>query len=171
MSRHWRLGSILHGKAVMSTLHPSVRRALSAGARNSLILLATLAVSGRVTPPAQASRLLVSSGDSVLCFAETTGAFIDIFLASGSGGLARSQGLAFGPDGNLYVSSQESQSVLRFDGKTGAVLGAFVPAGSGGLALPMGLVFGPDGSLYVCSFGTSSILRYDGRTGAFIDTF
>src|SRR5947209_339168 len=101
----------------MSTLHPSVRRALSAGARNSLILLATVVASGRITPPAQASHLLVSSGDGVLRYAETTGAFIDSFVGPGSGGLARSQGLAFGPDGNLYVSSQESQSVLRFDGK------------------------------------------------------
>src|SRR5207302_1031446 len=129
--------------------HHSVRRALSCGARNSLILLATLAVSSRIAPSAQASHLLVSSGDSVLRFAETTGVFTDIFLASGSGGLAHSQGLAFGPDGNLYVCTQDSQSVLRFDGKTGAVMGAFVPTGSGGLALPMGLAFGPDGNLYV----------------------
>jgi streptogramin lyase len=171
MSRHRNPAALFHGKAVMSILQPIVRRVLSAGARHSLILLAAAAASGRIAPQAQASRLLVSSGDRVLRYAETAGDFMDVFLAAGSGGLTRSQGLAFGPDGSLYVSSQDSQSVLRFDGNTGAVLGVFVPRGSGGLTLPMGLAFGPDGNLYVSSFGTSSILRYDGRTGAFLSAF
>jgi hypothetical protein len=87
----------------MSILHPSIQRALSAGARKSLLLLVAVALSARLAPPAQASQLLVSSGDRVLRYAETTGDFVDVLLASGSGGLARSQGMAFGPDGSLYV--------------------------------------------------------------------
>ena len=90
-------------------------------------------------------------------------------------------GLAFGPDGNLYVATQSSNgsSVLRFDqagdprpapGQGGAV---FVPAGSGGLAQAVGLAFGPGGNLYVSSCGggnvgqcgSGSILRFDGVTG------
>lgn len=149
----------------------SMRRAVRAGARPVLALLAALATAALAAPRARASRLVVSSGNSVLAYNETTGDLLGTFIAPGGGGLLRSQGLAFGPDGSLYVSSQDNQSVLRFDGRTGAALGSFVPAGSGGLALPMGLAFGPDGNLYVSSFGTSSILRYDGRTGALIDTF
>jgi streptogramin lyase len=155
----------------MNILRPFVRRALASSAHPALILLALAAAGGPMAHRAQASRLLVSSGNSVLTYNELTGDFINAILAAGSGGLARSQGLAFGPDGNLYVSSQDSETVLRFDGSTGAPLGVFVSAGSGGLALPMGLVFGPDDNLYVSSFGTSSILRYDGRSGAFIDAF
>jgi streptogramin lyase/fibronectin type 3 domain-containing protein len=113
----------------------------------------------------------VSSSDGVLRYSEATGAFVDAFVPQGAGGLVQSQGLAFGPDGSLYVSSQNTQSVLRFDGKTGAFLGPFVPTGAGGLELPMGLTFGPDGALYVSSFGTNSILRFDGKSGAFQGAF
>ena len=54
----------------------------------------------------------------------------------GSGGLVRAQGLTFGPDGNLYVSSSVNDQVLRYDGSTGAFLDAFVSQGSGGLDGP-----------------------------------
>jgi sugar lactone lactonase YvrE len=105
----------------------------------------------------------------------TTGAYIDDFVPPGSGGLSHADGLVYGPDGNLYVSSREYNpgpgSVLRYDGTTGNFLGAFVPAGSGGLNHPGGLTFGPDGNLYVSSLDTNSVLRYDGTTGGFIDVF
>jgi hypothetical protein len=121
-----------------------------------------------------------------------TGAFIDEFVASGSGGLDSPTGLSFGPDGNLYVANDAptNPNVLRFQGPSGpapgAFLGTFVPAGSGGLQMPLEAIFGPDGNgdgrldLYVsdATFEGSSlsgkkgtVKRYDGVTGAFIDTF
>src|SRR5262249_57877920 len=75
--------------------------------------------------------------------------------------------LAFGPDGNLYVSSYGTNSVLRYNGATGGFLGTF--ASGGGLNQPLELVFGPDGNLYVSSSGSNSVLRYSGTTGAFLD--
>ena len=59
--------------------------------------------------------MLVSSrfNNSVLRYDETTGAFIDAFVASGSGGLDNPDGLVKGPDNNLYVASFNSNSVLR----------------------------------------------------------
>jgi DNA-binding beta-propeller fold protein YncE len=80
-------------------------------------------------------------------------------------------GLAFGADGNLYVSSFSSDIIERYDCITGAFLGIF--ASGGGLEGPMGLAFGPDGDLYVSSTSTwnNSVLRYDGHTGAFVGTF
>jgi DNA-binding beta-propeller fold protein YncE len=135
-------------------------------------LLAAIGVGGYAAP-CRAADLLVSDqvADSVLRYDGSTGRFIDIF-ASGSG-LAATQAILFGPDGNLYVGNifgNAGDSVLRFDGRTGAFLDVFVPPQSGGLAAPQGMVFGPDGNLYVSSL-FDEVLRYDGTTGAFIDTF
>jgi hypothetical protein len=106
---------------------------------------------------------------------------MDVFVSSGSNPFGENrpgstQGLVFGPDGNLYVSSfpMLHPSVLRYDGMTGALIDAFVPERSGGLSYPSGPLFGPDGNLYVRStpdFNLGAVLRYDGTTGAFIDEF
>ena len=105
---------------------------------------------------------------NVLRYDGQSGAFIDEFVAPGSGGLWYPTYLIFGPDGNLYVSSFTEQ-VLRYDGQSGAFLGVF--AQGAGLHDPLGLAFGPDGNLYVASGRSDAVLRFDGTTGAFIDTF
>ena len=76
------------------------------------------------------------------------------------------KGLAFGPDGNLYVASVTNNNILEYNGSTGAFLRAFVSAGSGGLNNPCGLMFGPDGNLYVSSVRHATILRFEGPRGA-----
>ena len=101
------------------------------------------------TPAAGAEVLYVSSGDtdSVLAYDGETGAFLRTF-ASG-GGLTEPEGIAFGPDGNLYVSSR-SDAVLRYDGKTGAFIDVF--ASGHGLVDPAGIAFGgPENDLFVSS--------------------
>ena len=92
---------------------------------------------------------LAHAQNDVLRYNGATGAFIDVFVSSGSGGLNQPEGLTFGLDGNLYVGSQATDEGLRFNGATGAFIDAFVSTGSGGLFEPEGLVFGPDGNLYV----------------------
>jgi WD40 repeat protein len=123
------------------------------------------------TAAAGTSSVFVSSGDtnSVLAYDASTGAFQGTF-ASG-GGLEEPEGIAFGPDGNLYVSSRSNQ-VLRYDGRTGRFLGVF--ASGHGLADPAGVAFGgPGNDLYVSSGvpdeggGGNQVLRFDGRSGAF----
>ena len=109
--------------------------------------------------------------DNIVRYNAATGAYVDTFVAVGSGGLNGAGGLAFGPDGHLYVSSQISDQVLKYNGTTGAFMSAFVAAGSGGLNGPTQLTFRPDGYLYVASYNTDSILRYNATTGAFVGTF
>lgn len=61
------------------------------------------------------------------------------------------EGIALGPDKNIYVASTDSNNVLKFNGTTGAFMGKFVTDGSGGLNGPRGVTFGPAGSLFVTS--------------------
>jgi len=90
--------------------------------------------------------------------------FVDVF-ASGSG-LDVPDSLLFGPDDNLYVTSNGSDQVLRFNGATGAFMDVFAAFGRDGL------VFGQDGNLYLSgSHASNDVRRFNGTTGAFIDTF
>jgi DNA-binding beta-propeller fold protein YncE len=74
-------------------------------------------------------------------------------------------GLAFGPDGYLYVADWSAREILRYDSQTGDMLGVFATLSSA----PVNIAFGPhDGNLYVTA---GDILRYDGTTGEFIDVF
>jgi len=90
----------------------------------------------------------------VLEYNGTTGAFVTNF-ASG-GGLNFPQGLVFGPNGNLFVSSEGSDSVLEYNGTSGAPIGTF--ASGGGLSDPGVLTFSPGGSAPVPEPSTMILL-------------
>jgi hypothetical protein len=96
---------------------------------------------------------------------QSLGAFVS---QSDNGGMNRSAGMAWGPDGKLYVGSLNTNQVLRFDGTTGASLGTFID----GVDSPAveGLVFRPDG-LYVLSRNAATVQRFDATTGAFLGVF
>jgi DNA-binding beta-propeller fold protein YncE len=129
-----------------------------------------------------------ASGDpaSVERFDGKTGAFLNYFVAQGSGGLEHPSYMVFGPDGrkdgklDLYVAAAHEGAIYRYDGSTGAFKGVFVSAVSGGLDAPQGMVFGPDGNLYVASgnwftssngpfytgeFPPGAVLSYEGPSG------
>ena len=121
--------------------------------------------------------------DSILRYDGVTGAFLDAFVAAGSGGLNSPTAISFGPDGNFYVASGAHDdyfnSILRYDGTTGAFLDVFVAAGSAGLTLAptAGMIFGPDANsdgtpdLYVSNGEVDEVLIYDGADGSYVDTF
>lgn len=125
---------------------------------------------GDLTP----ASILVSNsrGDDIVRYAQDTGAFVDVFIPKGTGGLFHPDTMIIGPDGALYISSGDTpatSAILRFDAKTGAFQNEF--AKGNGLHRPYGIAFGKDGKLYVSSFLTDELLRYDGKTGAFVDVF
>ena len=79
--------------------------------------------------------------------------------------------IAFGPDGNLYITDTRDFRVLRYDVGQGTI-GIFTPTNSR-LNYAENLRFGPDGNLYVSSnavIGPDSfyngIFRFNGSTGA-----
>ncbi len=104
---------------------------------------------------------------AILRYDGVTGQFIDVFVGDNprtpnideTGGLFRPYGSAFGPDGNLYVSSFLSDQILRYNGKTGQFIDVFASGNQqpGGLNGPNGLLFGPDGSLYVTTQGSVAV--------------
>lgn len=107
-----------------------------------------------------AQELLVADSltDSVRRYDPATGAFLGTF-ASG-GGLDAPFGLAYGPDGNLYVSSFVTNKILKYSRATGTFLGEFAS-----VSRPYDLALGSDGDLYVQS-DVGGISRFDGSSGA-----
>jgi hypothetical protein len=97
-----------------------------------------------------------------------TGAFIDIFVPAGTGGMDSAGGLAFGPYGDLFVANPTDSNVLRFDGSTGALIGVFA---STGLVDPYDIVFDSNTNMYVNDYNTHEIRRYSSATGELIDVF
>ena len=99
-----------------------------------------------------------NGSDAILKYDGVTGAFLGNFVTSKAGGLADPVGLTFGPDGNLYVASEDGPEtpgptrgngqVLKFNGTTGAFISVFVPENSGGLSGPMFLAFDPNQNDY-----------------------
>ncbi len=135
--------------------------------RRVLLVAMVNALSINLVAAISSADVLVSSrfSNNILRY-DDTGAFSGVFAQGPE--LANPNGIAFGPDLNLYVGLGDTGSVLKYNRVTGAFMGAFVPQGSGGLGGVRDIVFGPDGDLYVASGTTDQVLRYNGNTGAFV---
>jgi hypothetical protein len=80
--------------------------------------------------------------------------------------------MAFGPDGNLYISGGTfggNLGVRRYNPATGAFIDFFANTGSD-LYSPSGIAFGPDNNLYVAT-GANNVMRFNFPSGAFMDLF
>lgn len=127
------------------------------------------------------------SKGEVVRFDALTGRFVDIYVASGVGGLRWPWNLAFAANGDLLVVSwsETANAILRFASPRTAASGRpFAVRGtSGGSAAfiarenwsPLYAAVGPDGDVYVSTSDSSAssgaVLRFDGRSGAFVSTF
>jgi sugar lactone lactonase YvrE len=84
------------------------------------------------------------------------------------GRLAGAQTLRTGPDGLLYVVSEENHRILRFDGETLAFVDVWLEDAR--LEKPTALDFGPDGAAYIGSYAGGRVWRYaDGELTVFLE--
>lgn len=94
-----------------------------------------------------------------------------MFIAAGEGGLDGPQGLAFDPDGNLWVGSTFPPRIHRFNGQTGAYIDT--PIGVG-LLVPGGLTITSDWLVYSVCTPCQKVHRYNAVTQqsiVFLDHF
>src|SRR4030095_14111268 len=107
--------------------------------------------------------LYVAYGFYVNRYHPTTGRFLGRFVDTGDrSGSRYAVGLAWGPDGKLYVATQNTAGVQRYNAKTGAFMDDFVPAGSGGLTAPFHINFTsvtPVNHLPDCSRARAGVAR------------
>ena len=75
---------------------------------------------------------LAAQSNQVLKLDPVRGGVVEVFVEDDpltptdeTGGLAWPHGLRFGPDGDLYVASSETNQVLRYDGASGAFRGVW----------------------------------------------
>ncbi len=107
------------------------------------------------------------NNDMVLRYDGTSGAFIDVFVSSGSGGLDGPSDTRF-RNGTFVVVSARSDAVLRYDETTGDFIGSLITPGSGGLDYPHYMQIDENGVLYLAGKHNDNVLKYDADTGQFL---
>ena len=131
----------------------------------------------KVNPANNRLYVLYYNAATVETFDLTTMASFGLLMPAGSpigsGGLYTPSAMAFGPDGNLYISGGTfggNLGVRRYDPVTGAFIDFFANTGSD-LYVPFGIAFGPDNNLYVATQNAANVMRFNYPSGTFMDFF
>jgi len=80
-------------------------------------------------------------------------------------------GIAYGPNGNLFIWQQESGPLWEYDGLTGELVGQRVAAGAAGSLQGRDILFLPDGDILVAGGSANRVPRFDWETGAYLGDF
>jgi hypothetical protein len=106
--------------------------------------------------PVRAELIVAGGSGQLVRYDQTTGASLGIFTTlPGGPPTPGPTGIAFGADGNVYVSDRNFDVVLRFNATTWAFVDTFTAFDD-----PQDLTFGPDGNLYVTGYSTG-VRSYD----------
>lgn len=125
----------------------------------SLLLLPALAAAQGSCP----SKLFVSGyGSTVHIYDACTGAFERVLDTRTR--INGAQAIKLGPDGHIYVVSENLSKILKYNRETLDFMGEFVSVNGG----PTGIDFDSQGRLYVGRYGASNVRRYDSN-GVLID--
>lgn len=131
----------------------------------------------KVNPANNRLYVLYYNAATVETFDLTTTASFGLLMPAGSplgsGGLYTPSAMAFGPDGNLYISGGTfggNLGVRRYNPMTGAFIDFFAKTGSD-LYYPIGITFGPDHRLYVATSAFANVMRFNYPAGTFMDFF
>jgi hypothetical protein len=131
----------------------------------------------KVNPANNRLYVLYYNDATVETFNLTTKASFGLLMPAGnpigSGGLFTPIAMAFGPDGNLYISGGTfggQLGVRRYNPTTGAFIDLFANTGN---SPPLGIAFGPDNNLYVATVltGGAAVMRFNYPSGASMGFF
>jgi DNA-binding beta-propeller fold protein YncE len=124
--------------------------------KSASLVLMVLVVAIAASRASAATDLLVSDQDHVARFDGTTGALVNANFIS----LLDCTGVTIGPDGNVYVGTDNPSEIFRYNPTTGAQIGSafvpFLPPGStnpDNVIIPEGMHFAANGKLYVADEG------------------
>lgn len=142
---------------------PNMKKLLGMAKTWSWVLAAEMAV--LAVPSAHANLLVTSFANNEVLQYDDSGTFVGVAIT----GISHPTGIAFGPDGDLYVATSSascvsgkcSGSVYQYQ-YNGASSASLVSSFASGITDPTGIVFGPDGNLYVSSSTGNDVLKFNG---------
>jgi DNA-binding beta-propeller fold protein YncE len=138
----------------------------------TLRLSCAMALALLAVAPALAEMLVSDNfGSQVLRFNEQTGEYLGTLIQPKAGGLDGATGLSIGPDGRLWVASQNGNAILRYDLDSGDFLGVFAESNTVGLKGPADLRLGGGDKLYVSNFGGTTVDTFDPASGDYHGAF